>query len=355
MTIALLTDKLSVGGGLEYIYQVARGMPEYRFVVCARGGDERARLAKLPNVTIDASGYGPSTVARHAPSIIHFNHVRPLVTHLYCRRRSSLPLINGVHGVHLRKFQFHSGPLNATIAATRRSVERHCISKVDITIAETASDKSLLEQLLGAKNVAIIPNGIDISEPPRSATPEWNDNAAIRFVTIARFDFQKGHDILLGAIVLTQEKLRSARCNFYLVGDGPLKPKMEKLVDTLNIRDLVRFCGSSHGLHQPLSSADCLIMPSRWEGMPFVLLEAGRYGKDAICSNFAGSMEITDSARCALIFENGNIYSLSSAISRYLNGEGRDLGSKLQKHIFDHYSRDAMIARLRSVYQHFAS
>ena len=55
MKIALLTDRFMVGGGLEYLYRIAAGLPQHTFVICAHGGPAAARFHALPNVVIETA------------------------------------------------------------------------------------------------------------------------------------------------------------------------------------------------------------------------------------------------------------------------------------------------------------
>jgi len=141
MRIALLTDILCVGGGLEYIFQVVRGIPNHEFVVCAKGGEETARFQQLSNVILETTGYSSRTVARYNPHVIHFNHLRALVSHTLFAQRKYCPLINGIHGVHLRRYDYLHGPVNAIKSSVRLQLERFCVNKVDLNITETEADR----------------------------------------------------------------------------------------------------------------------------------------------------------------------------------------------------------------------
>jgi len=206
---------------------------------------------------------------------------------------------------------------------------------------------------LGAQRVEVLPNGIDVTPPTYQVAVRQSDKNQIRFVMIARFDFQKGYDLLLRAIALVRESLRREHCTFHLFGDGPLRHEMEDATRAFEIVDLVQFCGTSRGIERPLTEADCVIIPSRWEGMPFVLLEAGRHGKDVICSDERGISEVTDNGRCATLFKNGDAASLAHALSNYVLGVGRNLGAQLQRRVVSNYSLGNMITRLNAIYARF--
>jgi len=74
-----------------------------------------------------------------------------------------------------------------------------------------------------------------------------------------------------------------------LVGDGPLRPEMEILAGRLKVQDWVRFLGRREDVPDLLSACDLLVLPSLWEGMPNVLLEAGAAGRPVVATAVGGA------------------------------------------------------------------
>lgn len=350
MKVAFLTDSFTIGGGLEYIRLIAAGLPQHTFVICARGGTDTECFRQLPNVVLERGGYGPAIIRRHAPELLHFNHLRPLVAHCLRPGPLLLPSIDTVHGIHLRRYDFLHGPHHRLFALARRALERHCLAKTDLTIALTESDRSYLAMRLGVRRIEVIPNGI----APLASAPgglPLERSARIHFLTPARFHFQKGHEILLYAVALAQDKLRTSGCQFDLVGDGPLRPSMEELAANLRIVDLVHFHGVRADVPRWLASTDCVILPSRWEGLPFALLEAGRHARDVICSDACGNRDVADGGRCALLFRNEDAQDLAAKLTGYLSGNGCGLGPLLRTRIEAMYAINTMLERLDAAYR----
>ena len=349
MKIALLTDRFMVGGGLEYLYRIAAGLPQHTFVICAHGGLAAERFQSLPNVVIETGGYSPAIVRRHAPDLLHFNHLRPLCAFSLTPGRMPLPSINTVHGIHLRRYEFLHGPHHRLISFARQTLERYCLAKVDINIALTQSDRDYLVTRLNAKRVVIIPNGIAALDP---ATLNPVPRAArLHFLVPARFDFQKGHDVLLHAIHMAQTELRTAGAQFDLLGDGPLRARMEHLAQQLDIADLARFHGTQTNVVDWMASTDCVVLPSRWEGLPFVLLEAGRQSRPVICSDAPGNREVTDHGRCGHLFRNEDIRALAVLLKTFSRSpEIRSSHVALFHRVAEEYSVQRMLDRLAAAY-----
>ena len=80
-----------------------------------------------------------------------------------------------------------------------------------------------------------------------------------------------------------------------LVGDGPMKEKCIQLSKELKINDSVVFFGKTNKVNQLMSSADCMLFPSRYEGFPNVLLEVQTNGLPIVFSDvITKEIEITD-------------------------------------------------------------
>lgn len=349
MRIALLTDSFTTGGGLAYLHQIAAGLPQHTFVICAHGGTATNRFHILPNVVLEPAGYGPAVVLRHAPDLLHFNHLRPLAAHCLYPGPLPLPSLNTVHGIHLRRYDFRHGPHNRLIALARRVLERHCLAKIDLTIALTESDRDYLVANLGTKRVEIIPNGLAPLDP--ATIKPIPRTARLHFLVPARFDFQKGHDVLLQAIAIARAALRTAGAQFDLLGDGPLRSKMDRLAHRLQITDLVRFHGTQSDVVDWMASTDCVVLPSRWEGLPFALLEAGRQARPVICSDACGNIDVADHGRCGHLFPNEDAHALASLLNSFRTSAEFGVANKtLFQRVSQEYSVQHMLSRLAAAY-----
>ncbi|MCI5129865.1 MAG: glycosyltransferase, partial [Candidatus Electrothrix sp. AUS3] len=60
----------------------------------------------------------------------------------------------------------------------------------------------------------------------------------------------------------------------HIIGDGPDRNKLEKLVHELNLQDMVTFEGWTDNMAAWYKKLDMLLLPSRFEGVPVVMLEA---------------------------------------------------------------------------------
>jgi glycosyltransferase involved in cell wall biosynthesis len=106
-----------------------------------------------------------------------------------------------------------------------------------------------------------------------------------RFVVghVGRFVFQKNHEFLL-KIFAEVRKLRPEAV-LLLVGDGPLRNETEKQADDLQLGESVRFLGIRHDIQALMQAMDVFLLPSRYEGLPVVGVEAQAAGLACIFSS----------------------------------------------------------------------
>jgi glycosyltransferase involved in cell wall biosynthesis len=288
MKTAYLIDKDAVGGGMEYIRrQIAR-----------HSGDESR---------VFFSDRGECTAAKMnawGAEVIHVNHLKALLQlfrNPFARPRGKV--VFTVHGIHLRKYDFlPRSAANRLKRWLRLSLERSLYRRCDELIALTETDAADIQRLYGpGLPVAIEPNSIDAAELPRPENLRYAANA-FAFVCIARFDFQKGQDTLVDAIALAQDALRLAGRRTLFIGGGPMLGSMRARAAANGVADLVEFAGEIPRAGVYMTCARHLVAPSRWEGMPYLLLEAVVRGRSVIASDCPGNRDVLKGYSGAVLF-----------------------------------------------------
>jgi glycosyltransferase involved in cell wall biosynthesis len=166
----------------------------------------------------------------------------------------------------------------------------------------TETDAADIRRLYGKYlPIVIEPNSIDeLSLRSSEGLKYGHDEFA--FVCIARFDFPKGQDILVKAIDLAQKELRASGKRTLLIGGGATLEETKRFVDEKGISDLVEFAGEIPDAGVYMTCAKTLIAPSRWEGMPYLLLEAVARGRHIIASDCPGNRDVLKDYRQATLF-----------------------------------------------------
>jgi glycosyltransferase involved in cell wall biosynthesis len=145
-----------------------------------------------------------------------------------------------------------------------------------------------------AKQLVVIPNGIDVARW-QNAQPADLQALGIRpgrrlIVYVGRLDAQKGLDRFFAELPSIFRE--SPEHDFLLVGDGPLRSSLVQRARELLIAGRVHFLGWRPDIVSLLALAELLVLPSRWEGMPNVILEAMAAGKPVVATQVAGIAEL---------------------------------------------------------------
>lgn len=106
---------------------------------------------------------------------------------------------------------------------------------------------------------------------------------------VARFAVQKNHEFLID--IVNELKNIDENIKLLLVGTGPLETKIKQKVRKLQLEDKVEFLGARGDVNQLMQAADCYIMPSLWEGLALVYIEAQATGLKVYTSEEALSKE----------------------------------------------------------------
>lgn len=343
MKIALLTDKFTTGGGLEHIYQLCAGMPDMEFGVFGADGEARDRFKGMQHVH-QFFDTDTRTVDRFNADVVHYHHLRPLLKLTKPRART----VFTVHGVHLHKFEFQSGIKARVGRAARLTLEKMLYRRVDRFITVSDEDRDFLRKHYGTDSTTIF-NGIDFTpiEAVRESKPTLRQRLNLPLekhicLMVARFDFPKGHDILIRAIGELERQHAVGDRVFVFAGDGDLLPEIRALADALNVRQHVLFLGRRTDVYDLMAAADVLILPSRWEGLPLTLLEALVSRLPAIASQTYGISTVQRmTGDNVTLFDNENPVDLARALT---------LHSVFAPCNLDRFRLASMVDKTRKVY-----
>ena len=149
------------------------------------------------------------------------------------------------------------------------------------------------------RRVPVIYNGIDLSRCVPKTTYETGETVTI--LHVGRFDVPKNHPGLLEAFRLLLET--HPECRLRLVGDGDLRPDMEKLAQEKGVADFVEFCGMQSNVYPYLHDADIFTLPSIYEGNPMTIIEAMGTGLPIVASRVGGIPDMISDGESGLLVE----------------------------------------------------
>jgi glycosyltransferase involved in cell wall biosynthesis len=206
--------------------------------------------------------------------------------------------------------------------------------------------------------ILYIPNGVEIPVDRRSLRHHM-----FHAVTTARISREKGIDVLLKAWANLSPNEKDLRLT--IIGDGPLRYEMERIVRDLGIAETIEFTGWVNNVKEYLQQTDIFVLPSRTEGMPNAMLEAMSYGIPCIATNVGGNMELLERkgeeilrgryviGKNGLLINPDDVKGLTEAILFFLRNrnEREEMGKRSRQFIQENYSIDWVAERYISLYQ----
>jgi len=168
----------------------------------------------------------------------------------------------------------------------------------------------------------VVPNGVDTEQfHPLQGLPRYRPAGSSLVVGFsARLVPQKRPDDVIRAAAPIVR--RHPNVTFLIAGEGSRRGQYEEMARRLGIERQVRFLGYVADMPAFYASCDIIVLPSRSEGFPNVVLEAMAMRRALIVSNTPGALEVVSDGREALVFPVGDVRALARAIDRLVTDNG---------------------------------
>ncbi|HEY1735938.1 MAG TPA: glycosyltransferase family 4 protein [Methylovirgula sp.] len=251
-------------------------------------------------------------------------------------------------GEAIRAYTPHGGSFNyrahPIVEATLMRAEKLLVATTDIFLFESAFIANCFRRRVGEpdKLIRIVPNGIKPAEfEPVPTQPDAAD-----FVYVGELRAVKGIDTLIDALALVVERRRTTTGTpprLLLVGTGPEERKLSDHAVARNVRHLVSFPGAMPA-REAFARGRILVVPSRAESLPYVVLEAAAAQMPMIATNVGGIGEIYGPYRDRLIpCDNAEVLAatLETTLARP-SAELRHEAALLSTYVASKYTIDAM-------------
>lgn len=169
------------------------------------------------------------------------------------------------------------------------------------------------------KKIVVIKNVVDYENIVRLAKESIGQINVPKdlplIITMGRLAKRKGFDILINATVLIK-----SRCRIVIIGDGPEKTALEKMVENNHLTEKVIFLGAQLNPYKYLKMATLFVLASESEGLPTVILEAKSLGIPCISSDYYGGVQgVVNHMTDGYVFKRNDIQGLAFAIDSLLS------------------------------------
>jgi glycosyltransferase involved in cell wall biosynthesis len=173
-------------------------------------------------------------------------------------------------------------------------------------------------EFINPKKIEVYPNGIDTKKLIKIKNHlllrkklGLNKNDFVVGI-VGRLTKQKGHIFLIKAVELLQNKIPNLKV--LVIGDGELEVSLKKEVIKRGLQNQFKFLGFRHDTQDLYSMMDVFCMPSLWEGLSIVLLEAMSTERLIVMSNLPNNIEVVKPNQEGIYFKKGNYVELADKV-----------------------------------------
>jgi len=293
----------------------------------------RRRPWRVPGAALDVR----RALRAARPEVVHaHNPGMALVSGLVTRRGKHPPGLVSVHGV----------PEEDWPAATR------LVRFSGLSPVACGPGVSAALEAHGCAPLATVPNAVGPPPPAadrRELERDWKLRPGTRLVlAVGRLVEQKNHVLAIRALAGVPETTLA------IVGEGPLRPELERAAAEAGVTDRVVFAGLRSDARALMGGADAIVLSSHWEGLPLTALEALASGTPLVATAVRGLAELVEDGRNALLAPPDDPEALAEALRRVLDDRG--LGARLAREARSvGGSEDEMVAEFLALYERLAA
>jgi glycosyltransferase involved in cell wall biosynthesis len=353
-----------VGGIFRHILDVANGQADrghhVGIIADSMTGGERAEAALAAIAPRLKLGVHRLAIRREPVPIdavvwAHFmrliRKLKPDVLHGHGAKAGAFIRLKGRSSKTIRVYTPHGGslhyPLNTLKGAIYSRLERALMNRTDLFLFESAFARDTYQRTIGKPDglVRCVFNGVTADE--FDPIPIADD--ATDIVYVGEFRHIKGADILIDAVARLRADGKPVTLT--LAGDGEELEALKAQIARLGLTDVVRFIGHVKARYG-FSKGRVLVVPSRGDSMPYVVIEAAAAGIPMVAANVGGIPEIFGEHTDALFAPN-IVGAMADAIETALDDPGGALARarSLRERIFLHFSQKAMVEGIMAGYR----
>ncbi|MGP8260220.1 MAG: glycosyltransferase family 4 protein [Acidobacteriaceae bacterium] len=303
-------------------------------LIPCRGQVDRATIAGIREL-----------VDRTGADVVHAHGYKADIYTYFALRGMSVPLVSTCH-------TWYDTDLFVSIYGM---ADRYVLRKYARVVAVSDEVRQRLSKAgVRKENIRLVRNGIDL-RPFDGAVASRRAGARAKSELmvglVGRLAWEKGVDLFLEAAAEVLVEMPETR--FKVVGEGPDREKLERLLDTLNIRESVTLLGRREDMPSVYASLDVMVSSSRQEGLPMAILEGMASGLALVATAVGEVPTVVVDGRTGMLVPAGDAGLLAAEILELLRDPGKRirLGEAARQLIEEDYSAERMSADYLRVYE----
>jgi glycosyltransferase involved in cell wall biosynthesis len=370
--------RLNMGGPAHHVGLLGAGLDSEHYETLLLYGDLGAGEDSLEQ-SVRARGTPMAHVRGLRPEIRPFDDVRALVALVREVRRRRPDIVHthtakaGMLGrlaallagrprpaiVHTYHGHVLEGYFGRTKTALYRGLERWLAKRSDALIGVSSATVDDLVRLgVGERSrFRVIPIGLDL-DPFLESSPgtgaAFREEAGVRdgellLSFVGRLVPIKRVDVLLRAFAHARKM--GAPVRLAVVGDGQLRPDLERLAAELGVSDAVFFAGYRADMVPVAAASDLAVLSSDNEGTPVSLIEAAAAAKPAVSTSVGGVPDVVTPGT-GVLTAPGDPQALGAAIAGLARDEGTrlEMGGRARAHVAERFSVERLLEDIEALY-----
>lgn len=354
----------TTGGGEKHVADLLRLLPPRGIEVglVAPPGGDLALLAANAGIPFHhaeiAGGLSfagrsqlASAIGTFQPDVVHAHGSRAAFYARLADPKAARRVVYTLHGIHVDKA---GTPLRRwALVRVERLLRRRTARFVTVCDANMRAGERL--GILDARRTTTVYNGIDVPGAPQPrgtfrAELGLSDDTPLA-LSVGRLTWPKDQATLLRAWALVHDRVPGAV--LALVGEGELDAELRTLATELGLAESVRFVAPREGLAPAYADADVFVLSSRWEGLPYVVLEAMSFGLPVVSTRVDGIPEAVVDGTSGLLVPPSAPEALASAIAGVLDDPDTRarMGAAGAAIVAERFGLDRMADELVTVYR----
>ena len=232
-----------------------------------------------------------SLCKRHQVTTVH-SHGRGAGWYSRAMKIFGLRVIHTLHGTHIE-----AGLINQVKVA----VDRLLVSVTDTFICVSNGEKkeALEHRLIHGKRAVVIFNGVEFKGRVENLS---QDKGNLKVAMLGRLCYQKGYDLMISSVESFCQNHPDIDFEINVGGDGEdFDHLLRQLSETEFAKSRIKFLGHISDVENFLNNHDLLLSFSRFEGMPYAILEAMSLGVPCMVTNVVGNHDVISN-------ENGYLF-----------------------------------------------
>jgi len=236
----------------------------------------------------------------------------------------------------------------------------HCLDRA-IAVSESTKAYWARRTYLSRTRIVTVPNGVD---PEQFSAPSDAREARRKLGLpegqllvggVGRLYRQKGFADLIEAVALLAKEYPNL--SVVLAGDGPLRQELTNRAAALGVSDRLHLLGYCPEVRTVYRALDVFALPSLWEAMPYVLLEAMATGLPVVGSSVAGVPEVIVPGESGFLSPPKNPVALATALRPLLDSPDLRcrMGRTARQRVVRRFSLDTMRERTFNLYREHAA